>query len=101
LLAGNDQLLVTKALSNLIPGSVPHNYLYFVNQLTRLGGIQAEDQTTFQKFIGTKHSQEAMQLKLWDLLRRFDATTDEATRKQILESLCDDYLHFNFDHQKP
>ena len=42
-----------------------------------------------------------MQLKLWDLLRRFDATTEEATRKQILQSLCDDYLHFNFDHQKP
>ena len=97
MLAGDDQSLVTKALSNLIPGSVPHNYLYFVNQLTRLGGIRAEDQTSFQKFIGTTHSQEAKQLKLWDLLRRFDATSDEATRKQILDSLCDDYLHFSFD----
>jgi hypothetical protein len=86
-----------------VPGSVPYNYLYFVNQLTRSDGIKtSEDQAMFDKFTKTnKSSPEALQLKLWNLLRRFDATKDEAERKVILDTLCEDYLAFNFDHKKP
>jgi len=80
---------------------VPFNYLYFVNQLTRGGGIKTpEDQASFEKFIGgaQKSKPEALQLKLWNLLRRFDATTDEAVRKEILDTLCKNYLNMTFDH---
>ncbi len=51
LLAGKDQMLVKKALSNLVPGSVSYNYLYFVNLITRGDGIKSEaDKEAFLKF---------------------------------------------------
>lgn len=42
-----------------------------------------------------------MQLKLWNLLRSYDSATDESAKQDILNKLTRDYLHFNFDHQKP
>jgi hypothetical protein len=44
-------MLVKKALSNLVPGSVSYNYLYFVNLITRGDGIKSEaDKEAFLKF---------------------------------------------------
>lgn len=103
LLAGKDQTQVQKALSNLVPGSVPHSYLHFVNLLTREGGIKSEeDSTKFNKFTSqgnTRNSPEARQLKLWNLLKSYD--NEPANRPTILDELVKDYADFQFDHQKP
>lgn len=54
LLAGDDQTLIQNALDHLVTGSVPYNYLYFVNILTRQGGIKSEaDKKLFDSFTQT------------------------------------------------
>lgn len=81
-----------------MPGSTPHTYLYFVNLIAREGGIKSEEDKEklirFQK--NERHSAEAKQIKLWNLLRNYDNQPEE--RGKILDELVKDYTDFYFDH---
>jgi hypothetical protein len=55
LLAGESQLLKEKSLENLVEGSIPYYYLYFIDKL-KTGGVaslSAKDNEMFVKFTET------------------------------------------------
>ena len=85
-----------------MPGSVPHNYLYFVNLLSKAKkALSGADSELFDKFVTStksKNTFEARQVKLWNLLRRFDSEVE--ARGSIIDELCK-VLHFSFNDQKP
>jgi hypothetical protein len=90
LLANGDPVLIQKALTNLVPGSVPHNYLYFVNLLSKAKqSLTGADGELLDKFVTSnkhKNTPESRQVKLWNMLRRFDS--DVEARDVIIDELC-------------
>lgn len=81
LFAGEDQAQKEKSLENLVEGSIPYYYLYFINKL-KSGGVAAlteKDNEMFIKFTETKNNKntpQARQVKLWYTLLKIDVETD-------------------------
>lgn len=81
LLAGENQALKEKSLGNLVEGSVPYYYLYFIDKLKMggVGSLSEKDNEMFVKFTEAKQSKntpQARQIKLWHTLLKLDLETD-------------------------
>ena len=107
LFAGEDQALKEKSLDNLVEGSIPYYYLYFINKLKN-GGVASlteKDNEMFVKFTETKNNKntpQAKQVKLWHTLLKIDVETDPNQKQALLELFEKDYLYSNFNsHVKP
>ena len=107
LLAGENETLKQKSLGDLVEGSIPYYYLYFIDKLKN-GGVSSlteKDNEMFVKFTETKQSKnttQARQIKLWHTLLKIDAETDPAKRQDLVKVFETNYLHCNFDtHVKP
>lgn len=107
LLAGESETLKEKSLGNLVEGSVPYFYLYFIDKLKNggVGKLTEKDNEMFVKFTETKQSKnttQARQIKLWHTLLKIDIETDPAKREELVKIFETDYLHCNFaTHVKP
>ena len=90
LFAGEDQALKEKSLDNLVEGSIPYYYLYFINKLKN-GGVASlteKDNEMFVKFTETKNNKntpQAKQVKLWHTLLKIDVETDPSQKQALLE----------------
>ena len=107
LFAGEDQAHKEKSLEDLVEGSIPYFYLYFINKL-KTGGVAAlseKDNEMFVKFTETKtykNTPQVKQVKLWHTLLKIDVETDPSKKQELLELFEKDYLHFDFkSHVKP
>ena len=107
LLAGENATLKEKSLGNLVEGSIPYYYLYFIDKL-KAGGVSSlteKDNEMFVKFTETKQSKnttQARQIKLWHTLLKIDAETDPVKREELVKVFEANYLHLNFaNHVKP
>ena len=81
LLAGENQALKEKSLGNLVEGSVPYYYLYFIDKLKMggVGSLSEKDNEMFVKFTEAKQSKntpQARQIKLWHTLLKLDLEAD-------------------------
>jgi len=107
LFAGVDQAQKEKSLENLVEGSIPYYYLYFIDKL-KTGGVASlteKDNEMFIKFTETKQNKnttQARQVKLWHTLLKVDVETDPAKKQELIELFELNYLNFNFkSHVKP
>ena len=103
LMAGSDQAACQQAISQLVNGSVPHQFLHFVNLMTRgAGDLSEKDTTELEQFIAkNKNTYQARQLKIWHQLRTFDKIDDPAEREAILKEAFHGQANFRFNHTKP
>ena len=107
LLAGESQALKEKSLGNLVEGSPPYYYLYFIDKLKTggVGSLTDKDNEMFVKFTETKQSKntpQARQIKLWHTLLKIDLEKDPEKRQDLLKVFETSYLHCNFTgHVKP
>ncbi len=71
--AGKNATLKEKSLGNLVEGSIPYYYLYFIEKL-KAGGVSSlteKNNEMFVKFTEKKQSKnttQARQIKLWHTL---------------------------------